>query len=315
MSLPDDYQPDPRRVFGHYEVLAPLGRGGMAEVYRALDLSGPRRGQVVALKRLHPSLASSPEYVDLFTSEADLARMLDHPNIVKTYEVGQIRDTYYMAMEFVDGRDVGAVLKQCRERQITLPTPFALYFVKMLLEALDYAHTLRAPSGRPLGLVHSDVSPSNLFIARYGEVKLGDFGVARAGAGSALTEAAVSGKPHYLPPEAERGELSQAADLWAAGVVLYELLTLQRPFDAASPEQVLKAVRAGNWTPLRKLRPDIPVEVADLVQRAFSRDPAARLPTARAFSDALTPLYDDRAAPPLAIASLLRGLFGPNLGY
>lgn len=315
MSLPDDYKPDPRRVFGHYEIVAPLGRGGMAEVYRALELSGPRRGQTVALKRLHPSLASSPEYVDLFTSEADLARMLDHPNIVKTYEVGQIRDTYYIAMEFVDGRDVGAIIKQCRDRNISIPTGFALYFVKMLLEALDYAHTLPAPSGRALCLVHSDVSPSNLFIARYGEVKLGDFGVARAGAGTAAPEAAVSGKPHYLPPEAERGELSQSADLWAANVLLYELLTLQRPFDGASPEQVLKSVRAGGWTPLRKVRPDIPVPVADLVQRAFSRDPAARFPNARAFSDALTPLYDDRAAPPLAIASLLRGLFGPNLGY
>jgi serine/threonine protein kinase len=315
VSLPDDYSPDPRRVFGHYEVLAPLGRGGMAEVYRALELKGPRRGQVVALKRLHPSLATSPEYVDLFTSEADLARMLDHPNIVKTYEVGQIRDTYYMAMEFVDGRDVGAVLKQCRERKISLPTAFALYFVKMLLEALAYAHTLRSPSGRALGLVHSDVSPSNLFIARYGEVKLGDFGVARAGAGTVVPEAAISGKPHYLPPEAERGELSQAADLWAANVLLYELLTLQRPFDGGSPEQVLKSVRTGSWTPLRKMRPDIPVPVAALVERAFSRDPAARFPTARAFSDALTPQYDDSADTSLAIASLLRGLFGANLGY
>jgi serine/threonine-protein kinase len=241
--------------------------------------------------------------------------MLGWSSIVKTYEVGQIRDTYYMAMEFVDGRDVGAVLKQCRERQISLPMPFALYFVKTLLEALDYAHTLRSPSGRAMGLVHSDVSPSNLFIARYGEVKLGDFGVARAGAGTVVPEAAISGKPHYLPPEAERGELSQAADLWAATVLLYELLTLQRPFDGASPEQVLKAVRAGNWTPLRKLRPDIPQDVAALVQRAFAKDPAARFPSARAFSDAVTPLYDDRSAPPLAIASLLRGLFGHNLGY
>lgn len=315
MSLPDGHVPDPRRVFGHYEILAPLGSGGMAEVYRALELSGPRAGQVVALKRLHPSLASSQEYVDLFTSEADLARMLQHPNIVQTYEVGQIRDTYYIAMEFVDGRDVGAVIKQCRERHISVPTDFALYFVKMLLEALDYAHTLRAPSGRPLGVVHSDVSPSNLFISRYGDVKLGDFGVARAGLGSSLPDGMVNGKPHYLPPEADGGELTQSADLWAASVVLYELLTLQRPFDGPSPQHVRKAVKAGAWRPVRELRPDVPVAVAELLVRGLAKDPAQRFPSARVYSDTLTPLYDERYAPPLAIASLLRGIFGPTLGY
>jgi serine/threonine protein kinase len=169
----------PKRQFGNYEILSLIGRGGMAEVFRARALSGPRAGQEMALKRLLPALAQDPQSVELFAGEADLSRLLDHPNIVKVVEVGVIKDVYFMVMELIDGRDLAAVLKKCKQRNVPMPVDFALYIQKTLLDALAYAHDAKSATGRALDIVHGDVSPSNIFISRMGEVKLGDFGSAR----------------------------------------------------------------------------------------------------------------------------------------
>jgi serine/threonine protein kinase len=165
--------------FGKFEVLQLLGRGGMAEVYKARIVEGPRSGQLVALKRLSPKLSQDSEALDLFTGEADISRLLRHPNIVQVFETGVVGDLYYLAMEYVDGRDLAAVLSRCRERRILLPATFAVHIARATLDALAYAHSARGPSGQPLDIIHCDVSPSNLFISRSGEIKLGDFGIAK----------------------------------------------------------------------------------------------------------------------------------------
>lgn len=300
---------DSARRFGNYEILGLLGRGGMAEVYRARVLSGPREGWTVALKRLVPALAQDPAAVEMFANEADLSKWLEHPNIVKVLEVGVIREVYYMVMELVDGRDIGQILRRCRVRGILWPIDFAVYAARILLEALAYAHQAKGPSGASLGIVHCDVSPSNLFVSRTGDLKLGDFGVARARS-TLSTGEELLGKPYYLSPERLEGEITPAADLWAATVTLYEMLTLERPFCGKTEEEVYAAIRRGRYLPVRSIRPEVPAPLGALVDRNFGRKPPDRFQTAEEYAQALSPLFDERVGTPLAISAMVRGLFG-----
>ncbi|AKQ67119.1 Serine/threonine protein kinase PrkC, regulator of stationary phase [Myxococcus hansupus] len=302
----------PMRVFGNYEVLSVLGKGGMAEVYRARVLAGAREGWTVALKRLLPALTRDPESVSLFAREAQLSKQLHHPNIVTVLDAGELEGIYFIVMELVDGRDLGQILRRCKVRGIPLPLDFAVYLGKVLLEALAYAHSATGPQGERLGIVHCDVSPSNLFISRVGEIKLGDFGVSRVLVDGKLQGGDVLGKPYYLSPESLLGEVSPEADLWAATVVLYELLTLERPFTGATPDAVFSAIRSRQYRPLRELRPDVPEALEAVVARAFAERPEDRFLTAEDFALALTPHYDERVGTPLAIAAVVRGLFGAS---
>ncbi len=295
---------------GHYELLGLLGRGGMAEVFRAKAVSGRFAGRELALKRLLPSLEQDMEAVELFTTEAELSRHLHHPNIVEVLDVGIAGDSIYMVMELIDGRDVGQIIKRCRARKVSWPLDFALYTSKTLLDALGYAHGALGPNGQPLTLVHCDVSPSNFFVSRTGELKLGDFGVARSFIEGHAPQ--LLGKPYYLSPEAIEGTISPAVDLWAVGVTLYECLTLQRPFQGKSPEEVFEAIRHSRFVPPSQLRPDVPAVVDGVLARAFDRSPDARFATAAQFAEALTPLYDERVGTPLAISAVVRGLFGAS---
>jgi serine/threonine-protein kinase len=295
--------------FGRFEIFSLLGRGGMAEVYRGRILEGPGEGWPVAIKRLSPALATDPASVAQFTHEGALASRLEHPNIVKVLETGEIGGVSFLAMELIDGRDLGQILKRCQARGIPLPVDFAVYLGQVLLEALAYAHQALGEDGEPLGLVHCDVSPSNLFISRVGEIKLGDFGVARARVGGPNPEE-ITGKPFYLSPELLAGEVTYEADLWAATVTLYELLTLRRPFTGENPEEVFEAIRMRAYPPLRTLRPEIPEALEQVIARGFAVDRAARFLSAEAYAEALAPLYDQNIGTPLAIAAVVRGLFG-----
>lgn len=299
------------RLFAHYELQALIGRGGMAEVFRAVDISGPRAGRKVAIKRLLPELAKDSEYVELFVGEADLSRMLHHPNIIEVYEAGTVGEQYYIAMDYIDGRDLGQIVKRCQERKILLPVDFAVFLAVALLEALAYAHAAASPTGKPLGIVHCDISPSNLFISRVGEIKLGDFGIAKANARDGFDgSVAVWGKAYYLSPEALAGRIDPTADLWAATVTLYELLTNERPFVGADPDAVSSAIRRAQPKGLRAKRPEVSAGLDEVVMRGFSRDPRHRHPDAASFAQALRPHFDDLIGNPMAIAAVVRGLFG-----
>lgn len=299
----------PTRI-GPYEVLRLLGRGGMAEVFRVRSHFGKHAGREFALKRLLPSLEADAEAVRLFTAEATLSRHLHHKNIVEVVDVGQHGDTIYMVMEFIDGRDAGQIVKRCRQKNVFWPIDFALYLTTALLEALDYAHSATGPDGQVLNIVHCDVSPSNFFVSRTGDLKLGDFGVARS-----LLEggpAPVMGKPYYLSPEVLVGRLSKAVDLWAVAVTMYELLTLQRPFQGKTPAEVYEAIKASRYVPLQALRPEVPSVLEGVVARAFDTDPELRFMSAAEFSEAIRPLLDERVGTPLAISAVVRGLFGTS---
>jgi serine/threonine protein kinase len=284
----------------------------MAEVFRARVLTGRYEGWNVAVKRLLPSLTGDPASVESFIREADLSTQLDHPNIVKVLDVGIAEGTYYIVMELVDGRDLAQILRRCKQRGIPLPLDFAVYLGKVLLEALAYAHTAVDSRGAPLGIVHCDVSPSNLFISRTGEIKLGDFGVARVFVDGSRDGGEVLGKPYYLSPESLRGAVTPEADLWAATVVLYELLTLERPFIGNTPEEVFFNIRHRRYRPIPMLRPDVPELLDELISRGFAARIEDRFPTAETYAQALTPHYDELVGTPLAIAAVVRGLFGTS---
>ena len=293
---------------GPYEVLRRIGKGGMAEVFQVRATEGPRAGQQFALKRLLPALEREPEAVRLFAAEAELSRHLRHPHIVEVVDVGQAGEVIYLVMEHVDGRDAGQIITRCRQQRVAWPVDFALYFTTALLDALRYAHAAMGPDGKPLGVIHCDVSPSNFFLSRLGDLKLGDFGVARSRL--EVGAAQVMGKPYYLSPEATRGHLTPAADLWAVAVTLYELLTLQRPFTGKTPDEVFEAIRACRYLPARQLRPELPALLEGVLAQAFDVDPVLRFQSAAEFLESLEPLLDERVGTPLAIAAMVRGLFG-----
>jgi serine/threonine protein kinase len=295
--------------FGRYEILQLLGRGGMAEVYKARVVEGARAGETVALKRLTPRMTHDPEAVDLFCGEADVSGMLKHPHIVEVFEAGVVTEVYYLAMEYVDGRDLALILARCRERGIFLPMNFAVHIALAALDALAYAHAAVGPTGIPLHIVHCDVSPSNLFVSRLGEIKLGDFGIAKVRALGEAHGHTVWGKLAYLAPEQLRqAPPSPLVDLWGAAAILYECLTNQRVV-RGSNEEMMEALREGHIAGIESHRPDVPPGLSDVVHKGLEIDPALRWQTADQFAAALRPYHDEISGGALGIASVVRGLF------
>ncbi|WP_141331876.1 serine/threonine-protein kinase [Myxococcus sp. AB025B] len=299
------------RDCGRFELLSRLGRGGMAEVFLARVKEGPRVGEQVALKRVRPERAHDDEAHEQLLHEAELARCLRHPHIVGFVEYGELRDGGYLALELVEGPDLGRVLAQCRKRRIELPIDISVLIVRQVLEALAHAHQATSTTGRPLGVVHCDVSPHNVLLSRTGEVKLADFGVARSRAGMTL-DARRLGKQHYRSPELLAGEVSVAVDLWATAVLLYELLSLESPFPSGPGEEVESAIRGARVKPVRLHVPEVSDALALVLDRALAPHPAQRFGSAEQFARALSSLTDDRVATPLAVAAVVRGLMGPG---
>jgi eukaryotic-like serine/threonine-protein kinase len=298
------------RAFAGYRIDALIGKGGMAEVYRAVALEGPRMGRQVALKRLLPSLAHDPGYVALFEQEAEITRRLRHPNIVEVLDTGVAGGTPFIVMDYIDGKNLRQVLAQCAARSILLPLDFAAFLAHVLAEALAHAHSGVDASGRPLGIVHCDVSPSNVFISRVGEIKLGDFGVALT-PGAARGAAGAFGKIHYLAPEQLRGERpTPQTDLFALGAVFFELLANAPAFPGDDVNAVGQRILASKLRAPSELRPDVPFELDHMVLRCLSADPRDRYPSAAAFAEEIATRYDPSIGTPLAIAAVVRGLFG-----
>src|SRR5262244_3565747 len=212
----------PAEQFGPYLVYERLGIGGMATVHRALERGVEGFERIVALKRLLPHLAEDASFIKSFVREAKLASILNHVNIVQIYERGRVGTEYFISMEYIDGRDVRRILRHARK--VTGPPPIhvTVGLLLQLCEALDYAHTKSDEDGHPLGLVHRDVSPSNLLITNSGHLKVIDFGIAKAQSNQLRTQTGrVKGKLAYMAPEAISGskDLDARSDIWAAGVI------------------------------------------------------------------------------------------------
>jgi serine/threonine-protein kinase len=268
--------------FGNYLLVGELATGGMAKIFLAVYEGLEGFNRVVAVKRVLPDLTESSEFVRMFLDEARIAARLEHPNIVRTYEFGTEAGRYFMVMEYLAGEDLNAVLNCAARSHQRLPIHFVVEVMSRVCAGLHFAHELSDSTGRPLGLVHRDVTPGNIVVTYFGEVKLIDFGVAKTATNVAHTRAGMlKGKISYMSPEQLRGRgLDRRSDLFSVGVVLWELLTGVRLFARDSDAATLYAVIDDPIPPVRTHRPDVPDELVAIVERALAREPADRWATA-----------------------------------
>ena len=272
--------------FGPYRLLRRIAHGGMGEVYLAVLERSGGFSKTVALKMMLPTVAAKPELAGLFESEASVAAMLNHPNIVQIFDHGSIDQKTFITMEFVEGPDLSALIDR---HPGPFPPEVALEIMVQLCRGLSHAHERKDLHGRPVGIVHGDVSPPNILISKDGQAKLADFGLARVRT-LAAQEGLITGKYSYMSPEQARGQtLTEKSDLYSLGLVLYELLTATRAFPLkATPTKTLEALCQAACTPIDELRPDLPPEICEVVNRSLSPSPDNRFETASAMSAALT---------------------------
>ena len=216
------------KIFGRYELLDRIAVGGMAEVYRAIAKGAVGFERTVAVKRILPGYSQDREFVAMFIDEAKIACELAHGNICQIYDLGEVDNRYFISMEYIDGRDVRCILEELMKQKLPpkIPAPLAAYIAAEACTGLDYAHRKLDKSGRPMGIVHRDISPSNLLVSFEGEVKVGDFGIAKAAEKLSRTRTGtIKGKYNYLAPEAVRGlGVDNRSDIFGMGAVLYEML-------------------------------------------------------------------------------------------
>src|SRR4051812_31440780 len=263
---------------GKYKLVRLIAAGGMAEVYLARQAGAAGFQKLVCLKRILPHLARDKQFVEMFLNEARLAAQLDHPNIGSIFDLGEANGNYFIAMEFIDGPSLRAVAKRAHDRNEQLPIAEVVKIVSMTAGGLHYAPGLAAAQGGPLGLVHPDISPDNILVHRNGAAKVVDFGIAKAANSAGMTRTGtLKGKVAYMPPEQLRGEpLDRRADVFALGVVLYELLAGKRPWEGDSEVALIGRIMTQEPEPLQNLRPETPPLLLAIVERALAKDRAAR---------------------------------------
>lgn len=304
---------------GRFDVLAPLGAGGMAEVYLGRTSGAAGFEKHVAIKRVRGALVEDPSMVQLFLQEARVTQRVRHPNIVDILELQEDEDGgFYMVLEFVDGPDVGHLASQLRKSGQLWPWKLACHVVASVLRGLAHAHDATGPDGKPLQLVHRDVSPNNILISRDGHIKLTDFGVARARGISTEQTApgTVRGKLAYLPPETlTTTAVDQRVDVYACGVVLWELLCGCPLFGGGAPHEIIQRVINQPVPPPSQARDGLPTALDALLARALARNPDQRTAHARQFERELHALINDASPDEHAqqLAALVRDhLAGPS---
>ncbi len=275
--------------FGKYWLLERINVGGMAEVFRAKVFGVEGFERLVAVKKILPNIAEDEEFIKMFVDEAKIAVQLNHANIAQVFDLGKEGDAYYIAMEYVHGKDLRAIFDRCREMGQPMPIAQACFIVMKVCEGLDYAHNKRDPSGRELGLVHRDISPQNILISYEGEVKIIDFGIAKAVGRVSKTQAGIlKGKFGYMSPEQVRGlPLDRRSDVFSVGIVLYELLTGERLFVGESDFSTLEKVRNVEILPPSTYNRRIPEELERIVLKALAKDVEDRYQTAIDLHDEL----------------------------
>jgi serine/threonine protein kinase len=306
--------------FGRYVLLDRIGIGGMAEIFRAVMAGAQGFQRTFVVKRIISERAQSPYFVEMFVREARINAILHHPNIVQVFDFGEVGGTYFLAMEYVRGRDVSALARRLYERQRPCPAGVAAFIAHEVAEALAYAHAQTAPDGTPLNVVHRDVSPSNIICQRAGGVKLLDFGIAQ-GLGQPEVEKngqqTFKGKIAYVAPERIKppgpAPADGRSDLFSLGVVLWELLAGRKLFRGKTEIQTMQNVLEMPIPVLSSLRPDVPPELDHVVERALARDPAQRYATGYEMAEDLERVLASLGYQPRALPALLRELFGAEL--
>jgi serine/threonine-protein kinase len=302
--------------FGRYRLLELIGQGGMAEVYRAIPQGMPGIAREFVVKRMRPDKSLSPKLVQLFIEEARISALLHHPNVVRIYDFGHIDGVYFMVMEHLRGKDLSTVMRALRARRAALSPSLAVFVAREVAHALHHAHTLMLPDGKSGGIVHRDVTPSNIMLLALGGVKILDFGIAKALAraqrpDSGGTPPRLAGKLSYLSPELVRGTpIDHRSDIFSLGVVLWEMLAGHRLFAGDNEAETLSNVLTRPIPAASRCRAGIPAALDDIVARALERDPARRYQTAELFADELDDFLDAMPVADQTIPRLFEDLFG-----
>jgi serine/threonine-protein kinase len=278
----------PARI-DRYEPLKRLAIGGMAEIFLAKQSGLEGFEKVVVLKRILPHLASDAEFVSMFLDEARIAAKLSHPNVVQIYDLGKADQTYYIAMEYVSGRNVQHLINKQQQLGGHLPVEHVVKIIAGVCDGLYYAHARKDYDGKPLNIVHRDISPQNILVSFAGGVKVVDFGIAKASTQLAQTRAGVlKGKYAYMSPEQVRGaKIDHRSDIFAVGLVMYEMLTGMRAFERDNSLKTLKAIVQEKPLNPREMNPDIPMEVVKLLSKALEKNPDRRYKSAQEMQLAL----------------------------
>ena len=301
--------------FGKYVLVDHISSGGMADVYRA-KVQGIRGfTKTVAIKRIHEHLLERTRFLRMFTDEAKIASRLVHPNIVQIYDLGEVDSMPFIAMEYVSGRDLYRVLKRLAAMDRRFPWRLATLVIDDVCTGLQFAHDFRSPDGQPQEIVHRDVSPRNIVLSYDGEVKLTDFGVARARDREEHTEhGVIKGKVRYISPEGARGdEVDRRSDIFSLGIVLAEMLTMAPLRDAPNEMAMLLDIRKGN---IDRGRIDaLPEALRAVIDRAIATDPDDRYPTAEAMREDLMSRVDPATQPmtKAEVATFMHALFADDI--
>ena len=264
--------------FGDYELVERLGVGGMAETFVAIRRGPGDFEQRVCLKRILPTFVNDPDFIEMFLREAQLSALLHHGHIARVVDFGIADSAHYLTLELIEGADLRAVLRHLRARRETLDPGLTSYVAHALASALDFAHTAD-DDGHAAGIIHRDVTPSNVLLSNAGEIKLTDFGIAKAmNLPGSIQSGALKGKIPYMAPEYALGRRCTArSDLFSLGVLLYECLAGYRPFDGGSDIQTLDRARHGHHDLLREAAPAAPTALADAIESLLSRSEERRV--------------------------------------
>jgi serine/threonine-protein kinase len=267
---------------GRYHLLDRIAFGGMAEIYRAKTFDASGQPHLVAVKRVLAHLAEDDDFIQMLVDEAKIASVLRHASIARVYEFARAHGEYFIAMEHVDGKDMRTVLERCRTKKKPIPPEHAAYIAAEVGSALHAAHSAVDSRGRPLRIIHRDVSPSNIICSYAGEVKLCDFGIAKATLSRVTTKTGViKGKVKYMSPEQALGrKLDHRSDVFSLGSCLYEMLTRIPPFTATNEMDLLIKVRDAKYRPVSELTPGLPPELEQITDRCLTRSRANRYQTA-----------------------------------
>ena len=305
-------QQDPAQ---RYQVIKKLDAGGMAEIFLAKSVSIQGMEKHVAIKRVLPSLTKNQKFIEMFLDEARLSIVLNHANIVQVFDVSQSGGTYFIVMEYVDGFNVRHLFQRASEIGQRIPVAAVAYILIEVCKGLEHAHTKRDLEGKHLRIVHRDLSPPNILVSRSGEVKITDFGLAKATSQLTRTDpGVVKGKYSYLSPEVTEGKQADLrTDIFAAGIVSWELLANRRLFFGKTDVETVDMVRKAEVPSLTKLNPDVTPELEAIINKALARDPKKRYTSAREMGEELADLLAKQGLKSTSfdLSQLVDRLFGP----
>jgi serine/threonine protein kinase len=298
--------------FGKYLLMGMIARGGMAEVYRAKARNGSTGlgERLLAIKCMRPQLAKESRFVEMFIREGKLAVLLDNDSIVRTFEIGRIEGRYFIAMEYIGGKDLTQILRRCQESNQRIPVPHACFIAARMSEGLHYAHTRTDAEGRPLNIVNRDVSPSNVRVSYDGEVKLLDFGIAQAMLKFTSEIGVLKGKFSYMSPEQIRGmPVDARTDVFSTGIILHEMLTTEKLFRGDTEFALMEKVRKAEVPPPSKFNRRVPEALDRIVLKALARDLPDRYQSAKELGDELAAFMSQYRFQPTEMQEFVRGLF------